>query len=381
MYPTSNEFQSTIIDDHRSVVKCELLVDDVNTTEITDIVDGIVTLDSTAAIRGSCQVTLVDSDGRLTPTEATDLLMPYGNEIKLSRGVKLRVSGDEEFVPLGIFLITRTTISETPEGLVIQLDGYDRAKRFEYNRLTAPYKIASGTNVVTAIQELLESKDANVEFASTTTNYTTPKVVLEEQTDVWSGALQLAQAIGYTVYFDNDGLCRIEPVPDIDDSPVVWTYDTSQVTSTLLGIEQTFDRELTYNHVIASGETSGTTAPVRGEAFDNDPESPTNIDGKLGDVPYFMVSPFIVTADQAEDAARRQLQKVIGGVEEMSFNAIVNPAHQPDDFVLVKHTRTYADGEDVALVDAVYALDAVTIPLAPAGVMSARTRRRRITSE
>ncbi len=53
------------------------------------ILDGSVTLDANAASRGRCDLTLAD-DGtlNLVPDAPTSLLAPYGNEIRVERGIE-----------------------------------------------------------------------------------------------------------------------------------------------------------------------------------------------------------------------------------------------------------------------------------------------------
>src|SRR5688572_7703747 len=60
---------------------------------LLDIVDGKVTMDSTAAVQRRAEVTLTDKSGTLTPAVAGDLLTTYGNELTLRRGIDLKAYG------------------------------------------------------------------------------------------------------------------------------------------------------------------------------------------------------------------------------------------------------------------------------------------------
>lgn len=50
---------------------------------------GSVTIAAGDGIRRRCTIELHDPDGLLTPATATDLLAPFGTELRLSRGVEL----------------------------------------------------------------------------------------------------------------------------------------------------------------------------------------------------------------------------------------------------------------------------------------------------
>src|SRR5688572_33217417 len=96
MRPVSAAYQAAIRESHRAVVKVEVLDNGevvsggTITADPAAVTGGSVTLDSRAASRGRFDLTLVD-DGSLglVPTEAVSMLAPYGNEVRISRGLDL----------------------------------------------------------------------------------------------------------------------------------------------------------------------------------------------------------------------------------------------------------------------------------------------------
>ena len=74
-------------------------------------------------------------------------------------------------------------------------------------------------------------------------------------------------------------------------------------------------------------------------------------------------------AAAATTAAIAELRKVVGASEKITWDAIVNPAH--DVFDLVKIVRSPSG------IDAVLMLDAISIPLAATSTMNAVGRLRR----
>jgi hypothetical protein len=123
--------------------------------------------------------------------------------------------------------------------------------------------------------------------------------------------------------------------------------------------------ERIYNGVIATGEGSELAAPVRGEAWDDNPLSPTYRYGPFGQAPYFYSSSLMTTVDQCEEAAAKILAGLLGRVEDLSWASAVHPGLAPYDVVGIEE----ADGSITS-----YVLDAVSIPLDLGGPMIATAR-------
>ncbi len=104
MYPSSAAFKAAVLTDHVVVSKAEVWASDQKLREI-DIADGTVTVDSSSAVRRTCEVVLVTNreSTNLVPDNDFDLLTPFGNELRLFRGVQYS-DGTKEYVPLGFGL-------------------------------------------------------------------------------------------------------------------------------------------------------------------------------------------------------------------------------------------------------------------------------------
>lgn len=365
MYPTSAGFKTALIESHQIVTRAEVL-DDNLVVAILDIHDGQVVADANQAIRRRANVTLTDATGTMTPSDATSLLSPItGNELRLSRGISLAAS--DEFVPLGIFRISSCEIVDTPTGLKIQIDAYDRARRVSRAKYTDNLTIAAGVNYADAIHDVIDARVAGLNYSFTPTTYTTPLIVLEAGDDPWEKARAMAAALGCELFFDVAGTVVMRPVPDPATAPVEWVY-AEGADATILSAQRRLVDEHTFNWAVVTGESSTATAPVRGESFDNDPSSPTYTGGSYGIVPIFEKSTLITTAPQASAAAAALLLNSLGATEDVSFNAIVNPAHEPGDVIEITRERAH--------IAARYVIDALTIPMRAEQSMSASTRRR-----
>ncbi len=120
MFPTSANFRTAISTNHIVISKAEIWNTDQKLAEI-DIESGAVEISTTNAIRRTCKVNLVTdrTTNNLVPDNQFDLLNPFGNEIRLYRGVRF-TDGTDEYVPLGVFVITDVSISDTNEGVFIE---------------------------------------------------------------------------------------------------------------------------------------------------------------------------------------------------------------------------------------------------------------------
>jgi len=368
MKSVSGTFTASVLESHRLAVRCEVLTDGVVTSTI-DIVDGTITLDSRADVRGRCDITIAD-DGTLglIPTSPTSTLAPYGNELRISRGIQY-TDALAERVPLGVFRIQDTTVEDTGSELRVQITGQDRAARIIDARFEEPYQVASGTNYATAILNVLKAAWPGIPTSFMTTTRTTPALFAEEGADRWAFAQQMAASIAADLYFDGDGTCVLAPIVSGGIPVTTLTEGTAGV---LVSAGRSWSREGAFNRVVARGEQTGNGTPVRGVATDANPLSPTYYFGTFGKVPRFYQSPFITTTAQASDAAAAILARELGTTQQVQFGSLVLPHLEPDDVVRITRARAGINEDHI--------LDQVTIPLSAAGTMSGTTRAVQVTS-
>lgn len=366
MYTRSAAFDAAVQKSHRIATRCDVYS---GTTFIQslDIIDGNITIDD-VPVRRRATVDLTDPTGALTPADASALLAPSGNELKLWRGLYLP-DGTSELLPMGVFGISDVRIDDSGQGLHIRLDTYDRARKVQRARFLQEYQVTAGTNYGTAIQTLLTSRFPTITFNFTATSILTPRLIFEAGSDPWKAAQSMAASIGCDLFFDPNGVCVLRPISLVGDP--AWTYaEGSQAM--ILYVNRRLNDEKVFNHVVVTGETSGTATPVRAEAFDNNPSSPTYYLGAYGDVVTFEASSFITTTAQAQAAANRKLAKVLGLSELIQFNTIVHPAHEISDIVRL----TRADSK----VNNVYVIGKLTMPMVHSRVMNGTCRQRVLTA-
>ena len=371
MYPVTDTFLSSVRKSHISKIKVEIY-DTANGNILSTVspIGGDVTIDSRRSVRRQCNLEFVDSDGTLVPTNnRSAVLLPYNREVKIYRGIQY-ADGTEELVPLGVFQLTSVEVSDSPAGVKIAVQGSDRSLRVARAKFTSHnFFISDATPKETAIAQILKDRYPNVKTDFPATGQVTTLIypTLDQSSDPWRECLKIAESAGMDLYFDENGTARMRPIPDPDLGKALVEY-TDGEDSVLTQLGRSLSSDESYNHVIYTGEGTNLTIGVIGEALDDNPSSPTYVTS-YGSVPLFKSSPNILTVAEATEAARAELKKVIGASEKITWDAIVNPAH--DVYDLVKIVRG-ASGVNSTLM-----LDAITIPLAATSTMNAIGRSRR----
>lgn len=382
MYPVSDRWGPALRGSHTVDFKAQLyrrgalLVDDI------PVLGGNVVDNATANIRRRCQLNLAPSLEILEllskNVPVNGGLWPLGNELKLLGGL-LYPDGTSEYVPMGLFRLSRAELSRSSSDLIVAVEGWDRGRSVSRASFVEPWHIRQGTNYNDAIRDLVRAKlpflsDDEIKLAAT--NYTTPNLVFTGPTDdPWQKAQLMAESLGNELLFNGNGHLVSRGLPSPYSTPAVFVYaegdDCTMITST-----RDLSDEQAYNGVIATGESSSNITPVRAEAWDTDPASPTYFDPKspetsiYGPVPFFMSSQYITTKAQAVDAAINNLGRVKGTVEAVSFTAINNFAHESYDPVDVTVEKTGIDDS--------YMLEQLTIGVGVQTAMSAVARKRRV---
>lgn len=330
-----------------------------STGETLNAVAGGVELDSRRSITRTCTLELAPTD-TLTKADIYDLVMTPSIEITVKRG--LLVNGVAEYVPLGVF---STDNAKRPHRTgTVSWAGSDRAKKISRAKFTDAYSIASGASLADAGTALLTSRLNSVvtNFSNVNTTIAAP-IVYDTGADPWEQARRLFADYGYDLHFDGTGTAVASVIADPATVASVFDFGSGD-TQLVLGGDTTGTLEKTYNGVIATGEGSSVTTPVRYAAWDTDPTSPTYYLSGFGMVPLFYSSPLITTEAAAQLAAQALLAKLKGRTEQVAWPAVVNPALEPLDVVTVELDRGTS-----RLV-----LDKLTIPLKASDAMSCAAR-------
>lgn len=366
MYPTSAEFLLKIRGSHIAIAKAEVWGEGTKLRDL-DVTSGSVRVDAKSATRRTVSITLSADrqDNDLVPDSEFSDLAPFGNELRVYRGAVLD-NGTEEYVPLGVFVITDVSITDRIGGVDIAINGSDLSFKVSTNRWLSAYKVAAG-DLSTSLTTLLQNRYSDIKLSfPTLTGVNINALVLGTDTDndPWKDAVQIAEDCGYDLYFDADGVCQLTQFPSLDASVVVASYSENE-DATITDLDRTLSAISTFNGVCFTGESSK-SEPVRVEVWDEDPLSPTYRYGKFGQRVLFYSSPVVVTLTAAVSAAISVLNRYLGAQEEITWKAIVNPAHDANDVIYINNVG--------AKVNRIIIIDSLDIPLEPSGTMSAKAR-------
>lgn len=359
MRPISATFAQALQRSHRRVTRVSALDSSfqpipggVLSGEQGYVVNGSVTMDRRRAVRRTCSLTVANPDGVWTPEMPGDFFY-YGAAIRIERGIYLGES--IEWVTLGEFLIDGPVIDRSARGATLQVQGQDRLKKAATSKFTTPTTYTSGSTVRSVIDDL--SQDAGM--GSTRQRFDDAGKTLgadrvfDQQEDRLSAMTEVAHDFGLELFVDADSVLVLQPEQPLASLPVVWSFVEGD-DAVVLGITKGFNDQRLYNHVVVIGE-SADQSPVKGEALDTNPASPTYVNGPFGDRTYFYKSAMITTVAQANAVAAHMLPDLALIEEEISLPIVVNPALEAGDKIEII--------EPVSKTDSYYQIDSITIPL------------------
>lgn len=366
MYPASAAFKTAIRNNHIAVAKAEVWNQDSKITDL-DIDSGRVTVSVGSAVRRTCEVHLTTdrTTANLVPDTGFDTLAPFGNELKLFRGIQF-ADGTTEYVPLGVFVMTDLNIQDSNDGVSISIGGEDRSLIISRNKWTEPYQMVQGT-LEASLTALLQDRWADIQTSFPTTNVTVQQVVFgaDNSNDAWRDAVSLAELVGFDLYFDVDGVCTMKQFPSLDSSVVVATFEEGEGTI-ITAVDRAMSTKETYNGVIYTIEGSQVPTPIRVEAWDEDTTSPTYRYGVFGEAPTFVTTNVLATEAEAVKAATSLLNTYIGAQEQINWASLVDPTLDVNDVVYIRATG--------AKIDRLVIIDSLEIPLNPQDGLTAQAR-------
>lgn len=363
MRPVTSKFLTTIRGSHRMAIRVLALTTfqtGVNPTGTElSVLQGDVTLDATADVRGTLDLTV---DGTNAFTRDPDgLITPYGNELFVQRGVYYD-TGTRELVSQGYYRIYEVNQDDKPDA-PIRVAARDRMSGIVDGRLVAPAQFLAGTSIRTVfntlVLEIYPTATITYDFDPDASTLQTTQVADQDR---YTFLRDLVKSRGKVMFWNYAGELRVQSPPD--PSAVVFDVNAG-AGGVLVALNRRLDRDGVYNAVVARGEApTDQSQPVQALAVDNNPDSPTYWNGRFGKVPRFYQSSFITTSGQAATAASKILQQSIGLPYSVDFTMVPNVALEPLDPIKITHKKGSEN----------HVIQSITIPLAADAAMRASTR-------
>lgn len=352
MYPAPHQrFIAALAESRRVVSRVEMHWPDDTVTELPHT-GGEINVDGGSEIRRTATIDL-DDPSRL-PFTAAEYLAISGVRLRIRCGVVI----DGEPVTVPVFTGRLDGIDGDPDTGPVSIEASGLEAFVQDDKFAAAYSTRSSTAAITSITALIQDTLPDAVVVSDLADDTLGARTWDAGDDRWAAVQEIATAVGAEVYTDAAGQFVVAAVPDVLTSEVAWEVAAGE-GGVLISASRGWSRTGMYNVVVASGENAEEdTAPVTATAEDDDPTSPTYVDGPFGRVPRFYSSPTLTSSGLAQGAANALLAKSVKPAVTADITSLPNHLLEPGDVIRV----VYADGRRT-----LHQVRSFSIRLAPGG--------------
>lgn len=332
MWPVSDRFITALGYSHGVFSQVDVWRSGALVVPALKISSGSVKVDEGSRVRRT--VTLTIADPSLAPIDADSLLAPVGTELHVFSGVVFP-DGTTELVPVGVFRVQTTDVSEW--GGTVAIQGSDRTSALADDRFIAPRNTPAGTRVVDEIVAMVTATLPDVEVFDETGDDTVTATATTWDRDRDAAIESLAASIGAEAFFNQEGQFIIRPVPkvpdDVTDEDADWIV-TAGESGVMVNAGVSMSREGVYNGVVVIGQAVDgiNGAPTALAVVSGGPYAWT---GPFGHKPKFFTSSLIFSADQALVVARARVGLLSPLQRVISPETIPNPALSAGDILKV----------------------------------------------
>lgn len=362
-YPHSERFNDALLGYHVPVISVRALSSiqfGPNPEGLPlDVLSGNVKLSSTADIKGTLDMSVAGS--------FWDSLKPYGVEIFVERGVDFG-NGEQEYVPCGYYRVQKINQPNAPDG-PITVTGQDRGARLKEHRVLFPYSYGTGTTHRQIFNDLINGLTLGPSPFDRITwpmyqGKTVPITFLGYDPDdakLPSGVVtdfvgdflgKIADARGCILRWDRTGGLLVDSRDRAPGTPPNFFVTTGE-QGNMISLGRELSRDATYNAVVAYGSDPAYPTGF-GYTFNDDGDSPLNINGPFEAVVRKYASPLLHTLDQVGTASRTLVLRYKGLPSGVSSIVLPDPSIDPLDVCYIEPQNLPPDTQVV---------DTVTIPL------------------
>lgn len=294
----------------------------------------------------------------LYPVLPTDLLAPFGNELRLFYGVTLGDSSDEYVWP--IFRGKIDTVTQSSGG--VSITAMDRAAEVIDVGFVSPQNSVPQNTIYEEFVRLVSDAVGNATFGASDTfgGFVQP---LTWEFDRGSALDEMAKSVGAIWFALADGSFVLRRYPWAVAAPPVLTL-TDGDGGTVIDWSVSRSRSSIFNVVTVSGERLNGDAPVFATAQDDVPGSPTSIFGNFGVRSRLERLQNPSSAGGAQTAADALLRTYVTPTEQWSLQLVPDAALELGDVV-----RLLINGRDVIQV-----VTDIALPLDLSASMTVLTR-------
>lgn len=337
----------------------------VKQTIIGEIIGGSLSIKRGNGSRRSVTVELQNIDREFEPNKDGNIWA--NSKFRLSLGIS--VNGEDRFFPQGVFVTKNPTVGSFPKGSTITLSGVDKFSLFSGElggTLDATYIVPNGSDINDAIRTIFSLYlDPNSQIPADPLvpilqslsggQATIPYEVTEELGGNLGGILEhFWRYNSRNMFYNESG--RLVYENDENDSlkASLWDFTTGEVN--YLGASYSYEFENLRNKIIVVGDNINGVI-VRGEAVNDNPQSPTSVN-RIG-VKIETVTDSVIDNNTDATAYAEYLLKR-KTVLQNAISLSVTPMFHLD----VDQVITITD-ERLGLEEKRFLIESISIPLIP----------------
>ena len=231
--------------------------EDVLLTELLGVVGGEFSFNVNAAIRGAGSIEYSGS-----PID--------WNQHRLQPIYRAQAGDLVEEWPLGVFLVSTPSSQYSDGARTVSLEMYDKTKILEDDLIPASYRVAKGTNIITAVRAVLSlAGQTRTAFEETTLTVNTSMVWPAGTSRLRIINDLLESANYFSIWVDGDGVFRTSPYLSPGDRGMAWEFVDDEKSIYSPEFTHDFDTFDVPNKVIVTGQSDGDNAAPVAVAEDN----------------------------------------------------------------------------------------------------------------
>jgi hypothetical protein len=317
-------YRKALATSHQAYVKVEVL-DGLQNVLVPDLVfiSGEVTATLTSRISRTCLLSVAED---LYPFNVDDLLAPYGNMIRATRGIEFADGSHFAWV---VFVGRIQDAALNDDGTcTVRAD--DFAADVLENRFVHPENSQPSNSATDETIRLITEGFAQAQFGQVDV-FADPVRARTWQLDRGQALDEITTSVGAFWYPVANGEFTLRRYPwTVPGAPVV-TYSDTGVLGSVSGSRAARSRSDVYNSLTVTGERLNGDPPVYALAQDANPASTTYVDGNFGRRHQMLRLQTPGSAGAAQGAANENLKRLIGLVDAWTWTMTPDAALELGD--------------------------------------------------
>lgn len=291
---------------------------------------------------GNAPTIMWDKTGDIKASMSGDFFKNHDVDLLTDELQPVAIINSEEF-PLGVFRATTVKTKATQYAPTVRIEAYDRCWRLKCRRTEKVLHYAAGTGYISVVEGLLTECGITqrlVEQSAATLQ--TDREDWEIGTDYLTIANQLLSEINYApIWFDVDGLARVEPYRPADATRVKHAYgDMGQpaVANPALSdskMETDIFAKPNVFVCVCSNPEIGT--PLTAIAVNDNVTSDTSVFRRGMRIAEKHIVKNIASQEELQAYANKIMQEAMFAVQTLSFETFVEGGHGIGDIISINN--------------------------------------------